>query len=259
METAIVVSNVTKKYRLEKGAPLYGSLRDTIADFVGSFFLRNAKEQEVEELLALGDVSFTINKGEVVGIIGPNGAGKSTLLKALSRVTSITNGEIVLYGKTSSLLEVGVGFHMELSGRENIYFNGVILGMSKKEIDSKFEEIVEFSGLKKFIDMPVKQYSSGMFVRLGFSVAAHLSADILILDEVLSVGDLEFQEKSLNKIQELMAEKNRTILVASHDLALIERLCKKTILLIGGAISSFGPTEEVIADYKNKVHSKTNA
>lgn len=246
---AVEVKNISKRYRLFRNASAYHTLRDRIT---GIFRFPAKLHADISdgELLALKGISFSVQRGEIVGIIGPNGAGKSTLLKILSRISYPTGGEIIMRGRTTSLLEVGVGFHMELSGRENIYLNGVILGMSKKEIDSNFDQIVEFSGLKEFIEVPVKQYSSGMFVRLGFSIAAHLNADILILDEILSVGDLEFQEKSLKKMQELMQVKNKTIVVVSHDLNLIEKLCDRVVLLVGGAVNSIGPAREVVATYR---------
>jgi lipopolysaccharide transport system ATP-binding protein len=252
MKTIIEVRNLTKKYKLFHNAAVYNSLRDTLAGFFKTLG-KNRKSESAEDLFALRGVSFSVQSGEIIGIIGPNGAGKSTLLKILSRITYPSEGEIILRGRTSSLLEVGVGFHMELSGRENIYLNGVILGMSKKEIDGKLEDIIEFSGLRKFIDVPVKQYSSGMFVRLGFSIAAYLETDILILDEVLSVGDLEFQQKSLKKMQELMTKEDRTIVVVSHDLSLIEKLCSKCLLLIHGSAEAYGPTKEVIEQYQKYV------
>lgn len=197
---------------------------------------------------ALGDVSFEIDEGEVVGIIGHNGAGKSTLLKILSRITEPTFGRVVLRGRISSLLEVGTGFHPELTGRENIFLNGTILGMRKVEIDRKYDEIVEFSGISKFIDTPVKRYSSGMRVRLAFSVAAHLEPEILIIDEVLAVGDAEFQKKCLNKMQEV-GKHGRTVVFVSHNMQAVTRLCKRAILITNGSIVEDGPSEKVVARY----------
>lgn len=198
---------------------------------------------------ALKDVNFDIEQGDVIGIIGKNGAGKSTLLKILSRVTSPTKGNVKIKGKIASLLEVGTGFHQELTGRENIYLNGSILGMKKKEIDGKIDEVIDFAGVEKFIDTPVKRYSSGMYVRLAFSVAAHLDPDILIVDEVLAVGDLEFQKKSLKKLNDVSQNEKRTVLFVSHNLGSIKRLCTKSILMEKGQIKNSGTTEEIISQY----------
>ena len=201
-----------------------------------------------ESILALDDVSFTVQQGEALGIIGRNGAGKSTLLKILSRVTAPTSGVVKVRGRIGSLLEVGTGFHPELTGRENVYLNGAILGMRKAEVSRKFDEIVAFSGVERFIDTPVKRYSSGMYVRLAFAVAAHLDPEILIVDEVLAVGDAEFQKKCLGKMSDVAGE-GRTVLFVSHNMTSIQKLCTKSLLLDGGAISSVGETEEVISDY----------
>ncbi|MDD2338771.1 MAG: ABC transporter ATP-binding protein [Methanosarcina sp.] len=203
---------------------------------------------------ALKDVNFEIEQGEIVGIIGRNGAGKSTLLKILSRITYPTEGEIIMRGRVGSLLEVGTGFHPELTGRENIYFNGAILGMKKREIDDKFDEIVKFSGVEKFLDTPVKRYSSGMQVRLAFSVAAHLEPEILLVDEVLAVGDAEFQKKCLGKMGEV-AEEGRTVLFVSHELSSIQKLCNRCLLLDRGTTKLKGEPEKVIEYYmfQNKI------
>lgn len=205
---------------------------------------------------ALKDVNFEIEQGDVVGIIGRNGAGKSTLLKILSHITYPTEGEITMRGRVGSLLEVGTGFHPELSGRENIYFNGAILGMKKKEIDEKFDEIVKFSGVEKFLDTPVKRYSSGMQVRLAFSVAANLDPEILLVDEVLAVGDAEFQKKCLGKMGEI-AEGGRTVLFVSHNMAAVQQLCQHGIMLNGGKITSTGTIEDTIQDYTQNVEKTT--
>ena len=204
---------------------------------------------------ALKDVNFEIERGEVVGIIGRNGAGKSTLLKILSRITYPTEGEITMRGRVGSLLEVGTGFHPELTGRENIYFNGAILGMKKKEIDDKFDEIVKFSGVEKFLDTPVKRYSSGMQVRLAFSVAANLDPEILVVDEVLAVGDAEFQKKCLGKMSEV-AKGGRTVLFVSHNLGAIQSLCNRAILLQNGIIIQDSNSEKAIAQYMGKSGKK---
>lgn len=197
---------------------------------------------------ALRDVSFAVNEGEVIGIIGRNGAGKSTLLKILSRITEPTDGRAVIRGRVSSLLEVGTGFHPELTGRENVYMNGTILGMRKKEIDKKFDEIVDFSGVAEFLDTPIKRYSSGMQVRLAFAVAAHLEPEILIIDEVLAVGDAEFQKKCLGKMQDV-AKCGRTVLFVSHNMAAVQGLCSRVLWMQQGALQHEGPTKSVISDY----------
>jgi lipopolysaccharide transport system ATP-binding protein len=210
--------------------------------------LRGAGRPEAPTIWALDGVSFQINHGEVVGIIGRNGAGKSTLLKVLSRITRPTRGYVDLYGRVGSLLEVGTGFHAELTGRENIYLNGSILGMRKAEIVRKFDEIVAFAEVGKFLDTPVKRYSSGMYVRLAFAVAAHLEPEILLVDEVLAVGDAGFQRKCLNKMQEV-GQQGRTVLFVSHNMAAITRLCERTILLENGRVAADGPSYQVASMY----------
>ncbi len=202
-----------------------------------------------EYVWALKDINFEVKKGEVLGIIGKNGAGKSTLLKILSKVTSPTTGEIKTRGRIASLLEVGTGFHGEMTGRENIYLNGAILGMTKKEIASKIDEIILFSGCERYIDTPVKRYSSGMTVRLAFAVAAFLEPEILVVDEVLAVGDVEFQKKAIGKIQDISQGEGRTVIFVSHDMTAIRNLCEKTIMLKNGTVSMIGETEEVISEY----------
>lgn len=219
-----------------------------------SRFDLNSTDEDV--LHALKDVSFEVKHGEVVGIIGRNGAGKSTLLKVLSRITEPTLGRVVINGRVASLLEVGTGFHPELSGRENIYMNGTILGMTKKEIDRKFDEIVEFSGVEKFLDTPIKRYSSGMKVRLAFSVAAHLEPEILIIDEVLAVGDAAFQKKCLGKMHDV-AKEGRTVLFVSHQMEAVSNLCSRAIMLEDGMVSSSGGVEEVISLYLSKMSFKS--
>src|SRR5437867_8160647 len=196
-------------------------------------------------------MSFEIRRGEVVGIIGSNGAGKSTLLKILSRITEPTEGRVRIRGRVASLLEVGTGFHPELTGRENTFLNGAILGMTRTEIKQKFDEIVAFAEVEKFLDTPVKRYSSGMYVRLAFAVAAHLEPEILIVDEVLAVGDAEFQKKCLGKMQDSSRQEGRTVLFVSHNLAAIRNLCRSAILLKNGRVSKMGPAEEVCASYLN--------
>jgi lipopolysaccharide transport system ATP-binding protein len=198
---------------------------------------------------SLKDINFSVNKGEAIGIIGKNGAGKSTLLKLLSRVTSPTSGDVKLKGRVASLLEVGTGFHPELSGRENIYLNGAILGMRKSEIKNKFDEIVDFAGIERYIDTPVKRYSSGMYVRLAFAVAAHLESEILIVDEVLAVGDAEFQKKCLGKMKDIASGEGRTILFVSHNMASIKNLCSKGILLENGMVKKEGDINEIVSAY----------
>ena len=239
---AIKVNNVSKKYNI--GQPKKSSIKDTISDI-----FKNKKNGE--EFVALNSVSFEINKGDVVGILGKNGAGKSTLLKLLSNITKPSSGKIEINGRIASLLEVGTGFHPELTGRENIYLNGTILGMSRKEIKSKFDEILEFSGVSKFIDTPVKNYSSGMYVSLAFAVAAHLEPEILVIDEVLAVGDSEFQNKCIGKMKDV-ANHGRTVLFVSHDMNAIASLCKQSILIEKGSIVAYGNTQDVISTYLKK-------
>ncbi len=240
----IEVKNISKTYTL--GAAAKDSIVDT---FRGLFKPSSSSKQTFN---ALTDISFDVDQGEVLGIVGKNGAGKSTLLKVLSRITEPTNGEIVMRGRVASLLEVGTGFHPELSGRENIFLNGSILGMTRAEIKSKFDEIVAFSGVEKFIDTPVKHYSSGMYVRLAFSVAAHLEPEILIIDEVLAVGDAEFQKKCLGKMKDV-AGQGRTVLFVSHNMAAVKGLCSRAILVENGklALNSF-EVEEVVQLYSRQ-------
>ena len=254
-EPVIRVENLSKKYVINHQAEGgYSSLRDTITEgarSLGRLLTQRKKNDRPtrEEFWALKDVSFEVKKGDRLGIIGRNGAGKSTLLKILSRITEPTTGEISIHGTVTSLLEVGTGFHPELTGRENIYLNGAILGMSKVEIKKRFDEIVAFSEIEKFLDTPVKRYSSGMYVRLAFAVAAHLESEILIVDEVLAVGDLEFQRKCLGKIQTLSKAQDRTILFVSHNIDAIQKLCSHCIFLKGGKIKIFDETRKVLSDY----------
>lgn len=261
MKPAILVENLSKQYRigaLRKGD--YATLRESIANLVKSPFQHLArrfgnsnghstKDNELNSTFwALKDVSFEVQPGEVVGIIGRNGAGKSTLLKILTRITELSSGRIQLRGRIGSLLEVGTGFHPELTGRENIYLNGSILGMSRREIDNKFDEIVDFSSIEKFLDTPVKRYSSGMYVRLAFAVAAHLEPEILLVDEVLAVGDAEFQKKCLGKMKEI-SRTGRTVLFVSHNMGMIGHLCSHCIYLVNGQIAYNGKSNIAIEKY----------
>ena len=249
----IQVEGLSKRYRIGKREG-YLTLRDSLARSSRSIFnLFRGKETEKYKadnnyIWALRDISFKVKKGEIVGIIGKNGAGKSTLLKILSRITEPTNGYAEIYGRVGSLLEVGTGFHPELTGRENIYLNGAILGMKKVEIESKFDEIVDFAEVENFLDTPVKHYSSGMYVRLAFAVAAHLEPEILLVDEVLAVGDVEFQKKCLGKMGDV-AHEGRTILFVSHNMASIVKLCTSTIWVENGNLRVMGDTEEVVQSY----------
>jgi len=255
MKDIIEVKNLSKKYRYGE-TQTYLTLRDSITYLLSKPFeyFKSLKTQKLQkdEFWALKNVSFKVKSGEVLGIIGPNGAGKSTLLKVLSKITPPSSGEIVLRGRVTSLLEVGTGFHQELTGRENIYLNGAILGMTRKEIKTKFDEIVEFSGVEKFLDTPVKRYSSGMYVRLAFSVAAHLSSEILLVDEVLSVGDADFQDKCLTKIHELVEGEDRTILFVSHNLGAISQLCDRVLLINEGLIIREGQPREIVDFYRKQ-------
>lgn len=246
---SISVEELSKRYVLRhQRRESYTMLRDVIAHKAGALFRRGGRSFATEEFLALDDVTFDVAVGERVGIIGRNGAGKSTLLKILSRITAPTKGKIVLDGRVASLLEVGTGFHPELSGRENIFLNGSILGMSKAEIASKFDEIVDFSGVERFLDTPVKRYSSGMYVRLAFAVAAHLEPEILIVDEVLAVGDAEFQRKCLGKMKQVSTD-GRTILFVSHNMGAIRNLCDRCILLDRGKLKADDRTDRVLPLY----------
>ena len=255
-ETIIQVENIGKKYLIRHQAnERYMSLRDVIAGKAASIRRRLLEPESTkradpthEEFWALKDVSFKIKHGQAVGIIGRNGAGKSTLLKILSRITEPTTGRIRIKGRVASLLEVGTGFHPELSGRENIYLNGAILGMSKAEIRNKFDEIVAFAEVEKFLDTPVKRYSSGMYVRLAFAVAAHLEPEILLVDEVLAVGDAAFQKKCLGKMGDV-AREGRTVLFVSHNMGMIQTLCEYSILLASGVVASEGKPRTVIPAY----------
>jgi lipopolysaccharide transport system ATP-binding protein len=253
-DLAIRVDGVGKRYRLGVGRPRYRTLREAMRDATLRPFrrLRRAGRGEtrnaVHSFWALKDVSFDVRRGQVVGIIGRNGAGKSTLLKVLSRITDPTEGEADLWGRAGSLLEVGTGFHPELSGRENIFLNGTILGMSRAEIARKFDEVVAFAEVAKFIDTPVKRYSSGMYLRLAFAVAAHLEPEILIVDEVLAVGDAAFQKKCLGKMSAVASE-GRTVLFVSHDMTNVSVLCDSVLLLESGRVKMRGTPAEVIAAY----------
>ncbi len=255
-DNIISVENLGKCYRIQhqQQRQRYTALRDVIAERVKRLF-RNRKSESVnrksvEDFWALKDVSFEVKQGEVVGIIGRNGAGKSTLLKVLSRITEPTEGRVTLRGRVASLLEVGTGFHPELTGRENIFLNGAILGMTRAEIKRKFDEIVAFAEVEKFLDTPVKRYSSGMYVRLAFAVAAHLEPEILIVDEVLAVGDAEFQKKCLGKMQDV-ATGGRTVLFVSHQMAAVQRLCSRGILMANGRVVMDGKVEAVVQKYLN--------
>ncbi len=255
-DTVIRVENLGKKYAIDHQQPeRYTSLRDVIANQIKSLTHRLTRYPHAgkpfvarEEFWALKDISFEIKQGDRVGVIGRNGAGKSTLLKILSRITEPTRGRATIKGRVASLLEVGTGFHPELTGRENIYLNGAILGMGKAEIKQKFDEIVAFAEVEKFLDTPVKRYSSGMYVRLAFAVAAHLEPEILVVDEVLAVGDLQFQEKCLGKMNQV-AESGRTVFFVSHNMGAIKALCKQALLLELGQIKSHGASQDVVLDY----------
>jgi lipopolysaccharide transport system ATP-binding protein len=255
----LIVEDVSKMYRL--GQVGSDSLRDDIKslgrkligkgnphELVGEENDRS-KAGDSDYVWALKNVSFDVEQGEVFGIIGKNGAGKSTLLKILSRVTKPTSGQITIYGRSASLLEVGTGFHPELTGKENIYLNGAILGMRKHEIKSKFDEIVAFAGVERYINTPVKRYSSGMYVRLAFAVAAHLDPEILIVDEVLAVGDIEFQKKCLGKMKDVSRQEGRTVLFVSHNLTAVRQLCHRTLIMQHGKVLALGETNEKVNEY----------
>lgn len=251
MRPIIRAEGLSKQYQIGAREEGYSTLRETIVRTVSAPLkrLRRGRERSADELIwALKDVSFEVAPQEVVGIIGRNGAGKSTLLKILSRITKPTVGEVDLYGRVGSLLEVGTGFHPELTGRENIYLNGAILGMKRAEIEQKFDEIVAFAEVEKFLDTPVKRYSSGMYVRLAFAVAAHLEPEILIVDEVLAVGDANFQKKCLGKMGEV-AKEGRTVLFVSHNMIAVKSLCSRAMLLEGGRLTHQGSVDKVVDVY----------
>ncbi len=281
-DIAIRVENLSKQYKIGVAQYRHDSIRDHLTEWVKSLFVRNGTpspstlvtepsalgpqasapsghpssvDGRSDTIWALKDVSFEVKQGEVIGIIGRNGSGKSTLLKILSRITEPTSGFVDIHGRAGSLLEVGTGFHRDLTGRENIYLNGAILGMKKAEIERKFDEIVDFSGVEKFIDTPVKRYSSGMNVRLAFAVAAHLDPEILILDEVLAVGDADFQKKCLGKMGDV-AKEGRTVLFVSHNAVAIKNLCHKGIMLEGGTIAFNGQAEDAVDFYLESVEKK---
>jgi lipopolysaccharide transport system ATP-binding protein len=247
-DIAVSVRGLSKSYTIAHNAAKHTTLGEALVHR-----LKNPRvKPEKETFWALKEIEFDIHKGDVVGIIGRNGAGKSTLLKILSRITEPTTGQIDIYGRVGSLLEVGTGFHPELTGRENIYMNGAILGMSRREIAKHFDAIVEFAEVEQFLDTPVKRYSSGMYVRLAFAVAAHLNPEILIVDEVLAVGDVEFQKKCLGKMQDVSQQEGRTVLFVSHNIASLRQLCRTGILLQDGQVQCAGSVSDCIAEYGRK-------
>ena len=261
-DTVIKAENLGKKYIIgHQGEQIYKTFREQMVHGIHNVFSKTkqmfsgrqiVEGDKIEEFWALKDVSFEVKQGETIGIIGRNGAGKSTLLKILSRITEPTTGRVAIKGRVASLLEVGTGFHPELTGRENIFLNGAILGMSHSEIKRKFDDIVDFSGVEKFLDTPVKRFSSGMYVRLAFSVAAHLEPEILVVDEVLAVGDAEFQKKCLGKMEDVSSRQGRTVLFVSHNMESILKLCNNSFLLQNGELVEAGNTKEVIDLYLSK-------
>jgi len=253
MSAAIQVESLSKKYRIGEYHAAYGTLRETIAHAARRVTGRE-HDEPAREIWALKDVSFQVPQGQVLGIIGRNGAGKSTLLKILTRIVSPTSGRAEIRGRVGSLLEVGTGFNQELTGRENVYLNGAILGMKRTEIEDRFDDIVDFSGVERFIDTPVKRYSSGMYVRLAFAVAAHFEPEIMLVDEVLAVGDAEFQRRCLGRMEEL-GNAGRTVLFVSHALPAVAQLCDRAIWIDAGRIVGDGAPAEVIASYLHQTHS----
>lgn len=255
MKPVIEIQNLGKKYRIRKAEP-YLALRDAITNSIKNI-LKN-KEEDKKDFWALQDINLQIEAGERIGIIGRNGAGKSTLLKILSRITWPTTGHAVIRGRLTSLLEVGTGFHPELTGRENIYLNGSILGLKRTEINRQFDAIVDFSGVEAFLDTPLKNYSSGMQLRLAFAVAAHLEPEVLLIDEVLAVGDLEFQKKCLGKMEEVSKQHGRTILFVSHNMNQLKHLCNSAVLLENGKIIFTGNTDSAIKKYAGSIYFNKN-
>ncbi len=253
-ESAIEVVNLSKRYRIGVLRRGYDTLRDRLAEGVKALVKRaSSTDRNADTIWALKDVSFSVAQGEVLGIIGRNGAGKTTLLKILSRITTPTTGCAWVRGRVGSLLSVGTGFHPELTGRENVYLNGAVLGMTRAEINRKFDEIVDFSGVERFIDTPIKRYSSGMNMRLAFSVAAHLEPEILMVDEVLAVGDAAFNRKCVSKMKDVTAQ-GRTVLFVAHYMPAIESLCDNVMWLDGGTVVQRGPAKAVVAQYINKIN-----
>jgi len=251
MATAISVEGISKRYRIGELHSAYGTLRESLTAATRRFAHLDHKPHD-EEIWAVKDVSFELSQGDVLGIVGRNGAGKSTLLKILTRITTPTSGRATIRGRVGSLLEVGTGFHPELTGRENVFLNGSVLGMKRKEIARKFPEIVEFAGVEQFIDTPVKRYSSGMSVRLAFAVAAHLEPEVLLIDEVLAVGDAEFQRRCLGRMED-MSQSGRTVIFVSHQMQAISQLCDRAIQLEKGQLVADGPANEIVAQYLQSV------
>src|SRR5215204_31657 len=263
MKPIIKVQNLSKQFRInagERGGIRYDTLRESLVNAAKSPLNRLRRNGHAANgmIWALKDVSFEVLPGEVMGIIGPNGAGKSTLLSILSRIIEPTSGRAELYGRVASLLEVGTGFHPELSGRENVYLNGAVLGMKRKEIERKFDQIVEFAELEKFLDTPVKRYSSGMYMRLAFAVASHLEPEILVVDEVLAVGDAQFQKKCLGKMSNAALE-GRTVLFVSHNMIAVQSLCQRVIWLDHGEIVDNGPSPKVVSNYLTSAAGATSS
>ena len=258
MNTAIEIRGISKRYQLGESAQMYGSLREALVEAFRRPWnrLRHSsnghRKQTANEFWALKDVSFDVQQGDTLALIGQNGSGKSTLLKIISRIVDPTDGLIRLRGRMASLLEVGTGFHPELTGRENVYLNGAVLGMRKAEIDAKFDEIIAFAGISQFLDTPVKRYSSGMYVRLAFAVAANLDPEILIVDEVLAVGDVAFQKKCLGKMSEV-SQGGRTVLFVSHNLAAVEALCRRGVVLDRGRLVFSGTAKDAVRYYLRNV------
>ena len=256
IDIAVDVAHVWKKFHRGE---IHDSLRDFVPAVVRRVMGRGPRRDELaaDDFWALRDVSFQVRRGEVLGIVGANGAGKSTLLKILARILKPSRGSVQVNGRLRALIEVAAGFHGDLTGRENVYLNGTILGMKKREIDAKFDQIVEFSGIGQFLDMPVKRYSSGMYARLGFAVAAHLDPEILVVDEVLAVGDFAFQRKCLGRMQDVAGE-GRTVLFVSHNMASVQAMCTRAILLKEGSLQSEGSVESVIAEYLSQFGTSDN-
>jgi lipopolysaccharide transport system ATP-binding protein len=252
---AVSINRVGKAYRINRQQ----DRPTTLGEALGNLFSGRLSGSSGEQFWALRDMTLEVQRSEVLGIIGGNGAGKTTLLKILSRITEPTTGQIDLYGRVGSLLEVGTGFHPELTGRENIYLNGSILGMSRQEIDSRFDSIVDFAETERFLDTPVKRYSSGMYVRLAFAVAAHLDPEILIVDEVLAVGDLQFQQKSMSRLETAASREGKTILFVSHNMAAVAKLCHRVVLLEEGRLRSIGPPSTVLPEYIHGIETEKHA